>query len=59
MSATFGRGKVRLLGLEISDNNPLLDTAVDQIRGLFPDLSARTSVSAAAIRCERRKAATF
>nr|WP_321510716.1 Trk system potassium transporter TrkA [uncultured Hyphomonas sp.] len=41
MSATFGRGKVRLLGLEISDNNPLLDTAVDQIRGLFPDLSAR------------------
>ena len=41
MSATFGRGKVRLLGLEITDNNPLLDTAVDQIRGLFPDLSAR------------------
>jgi trk system potassium uptake protein TrkA len=41
MSASFGRGKVRLLGLEIAENNPLLDTAVDQIRGLFPDLSAR------------------
>ena len=41
MSASFGHGKVRLLGLEIADNNPLLDTAVDQIRGLFPDLSAR------------------
>ena len=41
MSATFGKGKVRLLGLEIDDSNPLLDTPVDQLRGLFPDLSAR------------------
>lgn len=41
MSASFGNGKVRLLGLEIDANNPLLDTAVDQLRGLFPDLSAR------------------
>jgi trk system potassium uptake protein TrkA len=39
MSATFG--KVKLLGLEIDAKSPLLDTPVDQIRGLFPDLSAR------------------
>ena len=41
MSATFGKGKVKLLGLEIDAKSPLLDTPVDQIRGLFPDLSAR------------------
>ena len=41
MSATFGKGRVRLIGLEVEDSNPLLDTPVDQLRGLFPDLSAR------------------
>ncbi|KJS36401.1 MAG: potassium transporter peripheral membrane protein [Hyphomonas sp. BRH_c22] len=41
MSATFGKGRVKLLGLEIDGQSPLLDTPVDQIRGLFPDLSAR------------------
>ncbi len=41
MSATFGKGLVKLLGLEIDAESPLLDTPVDQMRELFPDLHAR------------------
>lgn len=41
MSSTFGKGRVKLLGLEIDENSPLVETALDQIEGLFPDLSAR------------------
>lgn len=41
MSATFGKGMVKLLGLDINASSPLLDTPVDQMRGLFPDLHAR------------------
>lgn len=41
MSATFGKGKVKLLGLEVDAESPLLDTPVDQMRELFPDLHAR------------------
>lgn len=41
MSATFGKGQVQLLGLEIDENSALLDTPLDQVSGLFPDLAAR------------------
>lgn len=41
MSATFGKGKVHVLGLEIGDQSPLVETALDQVQELFPDLSAR------------------
>lgn len=41
MSANFAAGQIKLLGFELSADNPLIDTAVDQMRGLFPDLSAR------------------
>lgn len=41
MSASFGDGRVKVLGLEVDEKSPLLDTPLDQIRGLFPDLSAR------------------
>ncbi len=41
MSATFGKGKVQVLGMEIGDQSPLVETALDQVADLFPDLSAR------------------
>ncbi|ABI77837.1 potassium uptake protein TrkA [Hyphomonas neptunium ATCC 15444] len=41
MSANFAGGHVKLLGFELRADNPLIDVAVDQIKGLFPDLSAR------------------
>ncbi|MFN4185565.1 MAG: Trk system potassium transporter TrkA [Hyphomonas sp.] len=41
MSANFAGGQVKLLGFELRADNPLIDVAVDQIKGLFPDLSAR------------------
>ena len=41
MSATFGKGKVKLLGLEVDEENPLVDTSVTQFKSIFPDLSAR------------------
>lgn len=41
LSAAFAGGRVRLLGFEIGASNPLTDVAVDQLRGLFPDLAAR------------------
>ncbi|MCL4152831.1 UNVERIFIED_CONTAM: hypothetical protein GTU68_054847, partial [Idotea baltica] len=41
MSASFGQGQVKLLGLEVEDDSPLLDTPLDQLKGLFPELSAR------------------
>lgn len=41
MSANFAGGQVKLLGFELRADNPLSDVAVDQFKGLFPDLSAR------------------
>lgn len=41
MSASFARGKVQLLGLPIRKSSPLVDTLLDQVAGLFPDLDAR------------------
>lgn len=41
MSANFAGGQIKLLGFELRADNPLIDVAVDQIKGLFPDLSAR------------------
>lgn len=41
MSANFAGGQVKLLGFELRADNPLIDVAVDQFKGLFPDLSAR------------------
>ena len=41
MSANFAGGMVKLLGFELRADNPLVDVAVDQMKGLFPDLSAR------------------
>lgn len=41
MSASFGKGKLKVIGIEIQEDGPLVNTALDQIAGLFPDLSAR------------------
>ena len=41
MSANFAGGQVKLLGFELRADNPLIDVAVGQMKGLFPDLSAR------------------
>ena len=41
MSAAFAGGKLKLLGFELAADNPLIDLPVDQMRGVFPDLSAR------------------
>lgn len=41
LSANFAGGQVKLLGFELGPDNPLIDMAVDQMKGLFPDLSAR------------------
>lgn len=41
MSAAFAGGKLKLLGFELGADNPLIDLPVDQMRGVFPDLSAR------------------
>lgn len=41
MSASFAKGRVQLLGIDMEEDSPLLGTMLDQIEGLFPDLSAR------------------
>ncbi|WP_084393767.1 Trk system potassium transporter TrkA [Henriciella pelagia] len=41
MSVNFGRGDVQLIGIEVLPDSPVLDTALDQIQGLFPSLNAR------------------
>ncbi|MDP3460081.1 MAG: Trk system potassium transporter TrkA, partial [Hyphomonas sp.] len=41
MSANFAGGRLKLLGFELGTDNPLIDLPVDQMRGVFPDLSAR------------------
>lgn len=41
MSVPFAAGKLKLLGFELGADNPLIDLPVDQMRGVFPDLSAR------------------
>ena len=41
MSAKFAEGRVQLVAIDMEKGNPLLDTNLDQIAGLFPDLSAR------------------
>lgn len=41
LNTPFAKGEVQVLGLEVSEDSPLLDTAIDQFRELFPDLQAR------------------
>jgi len=41
MSVSFASGRLKLLGFELDADNPLIDLPVDQMRGVFPDLSAR------------------
>ncbi|WP_300378891.1 Trk system potassium transporter TrkA [Henriciella sp.] len=41
MSVSFGRSDVQLVGVEVLPDSPVLDTALDQIQGLFPSLNAR------------------
>jgi trk system potassium uptake protein len=41
MSASFARGQLKVLGLEVDAASPMAEAVVDQIGGLFPDLSAR------------------
>ena len=40
-SMAFEDGELQLLGMRVRDDSPLLDTPLDQINGLFPDLHAR------------------
>lgn len=41
MSASFAGGRLKLLGFELAEQNPLIDLPIDQMRGVFPNLSAR------------------
>jgi len=41
MSASFAKGRLGLLAIDIGKDNPLIDVPVDQVASLFPDLSAR------------------
>ncbi len=41
MSWSFLSNKVKLLSLEVDSDSPLIDTSLDQIEDLFPDLDAR------------------
>lgn len=40
-SLSFEDGRLQLLGMRVSAESPLIDTALDQLDELFPDLSAR------------------
>lgn len=40
-SISFENGELQLLGMRLKEDSPLLDTALDQIAELFPDLDAR------------------
>lgn len=40
-SLSFENGDLHLLGMRLEEDSPLIDTALEQIAGLFPDLSAR------------------
>lgn len=40
-SISFESGELQVLGMKVQENSPLLETALDQISGLFPDLGAR------------------
>lgn len=40
-SITFEAGELKLLGMKIDGQSPLIETTLDQVAGLFPDLGAR------------------
>lgn len=40
-SVGFSKNKLKLLGFEMDHENPVMDTALEQFSGLFPDLEAR------------------
>jgi len=40
-SISFEAGELQVLGMKVQEDSPLLETALDQISGLFPDLGAR------------------
>lgn len=40
-SISFEAGELQILGMRVRDDSPLLETALDQISGIFPDLGAR------------------
>ncbi len=40
-SVSFAKGKIKLLGFDMEDESPIMDTALEQLSGIFPDLEAR------------------
>ena len=40
-SISFEEGELQILGMKVQDDSPLLETALDQISDLFPELGAR------------------
>lgn len=40
-SLSFDNGDLQFLSIKVQEDSPLVDTALDQINGIFPDLSAR------------------
>ncbi len=40
-SISFESGELQVLGMKVQDDSPLLETALEQVSGLFPDLGAR------------------
>lgn len=40
-SVSFAKGKIKLIGFDMDHENPIMDTALEQLSGLFPDLEAR------------------
>lgn len=40
-SVSFAKGKIKLLGFHMDQESPIMDTALEQLHDIFPDLEAR------------------
>ena len=40
-SVSFAKGHVKLVGFDMNDESPIMDTALEQLHDIFPDLDAR------------------
>ena len=41
ISVNFAKGRLKLVGFQMSQDSPIMDTALNQFQDLFPDLEAR------------------
>lgn len=40
-SVSFAKGRIKLVGFDMNDESPIMDTALEQLHDIFPDLDAR------------------